>query len=68
LSHRRSGAFPRLVLAKDPKGLAAALLVSASDPARREAMGERARTRVLAEFSLERSVETYEAVYASLMT
>ena len=55
-----------LVPPRDPQVLAAALLAAAESPEQRKAMGERGRARVVAEFSLERSVAAYEAVYRGL--
>jgi len=56
-----------LVAPHEPAALAAALLVAAASDGRRRAMGDRARERVEAQFSLERSVSTYEAIYRELM-
>jgi len=55
-----------LVAPQAPQALAEALVAAAAGAERREAMGERARARVLAEFSLELSVAGYEAVYREL--
>lgn len=56
-----------LVPPSDPDAMAAALLQAAADPSRRRAMGARARERVEAQFSLERSVSMYESIYRELM-
>jgi glycosyltransferase involved in cell wall biosynthesis len=56
-----------LVAPHEPGGLAAALIEAAADPARRRRMGERARRRVVAEFSLAASVAAYERIYRELI-
>ena len=57
-----------LVPPSDPGALADALVEAASDPARRARMGERARERALAQFSLDRSVCAYESIYRELVS
>jgi glycosyltransferase involved in cell wall biosynthesis len=56
-----------LVPPRDAHALSAALVELLGDPARRREMGERARTRMVAEFSLERVVESTMAVYRELL-
>jgi glycosyltransferase involved in cell wall biosynthesis len=53
-----------LVPARDPQALAQALATLLADPAKRQALGVRARARALAEFSLERVVRDTLAIYA----
>jgi glycosyltransferase involved in cell wall biosynthesis len=52
-----------LVPPHDPEALSAALLEASRNPSLRKAMGARARARAEAEFSLDRSVRDYEAIY-----
>jgi len=63
----RDAATGWLVAPHDAAAIASALLESVSDPERSQAMGERARQRVLAEFSLATSVSSYEAIYRGLV-
>lgn len=56
----------RLVPARDPKALCAALHDLAADPALRERLGRDARRRVDRHFTLTRMVQDYADVYASL--
>ena len=56
-----------LVEPYEPDSLAVALLEAAADPSRRLAMGQRARKRVEAQFSLTHSVATYESIYRELL-
>ena len=56
-----------LVPPSDPDALAMALLEAAADAERRARMGERARARVETQFSLDKSVATYEAIYRELV-
>jgi glycosyltransferase involved in cell wall biosynthesis len=65
--HRVSGETGWLVPPREPAALAEALIAASEDPDRRHRMGERARERVVAEFSLEKSVATYEAIYRELV-
>jgi glycosyltransferase involved in cell wall biosynthesis len=53
----------RLVAARDPQMLAAALAELAVDPARRRILGAAARARVEARFTLDRMVREYREVY-----
>jgi glycosyltransferase involved in cell wall biosynthesis len=53
-----------LVPARDPEGMAGALLALAHDPGRRKGMGEAGRNLVASSFSLERSVNSLQDVYA----
>lgn len=55
-----------LVEPGDAAGLAAAMLALAGDPARRDALGEAARRRVVARFSVDAMVEAYLRLYAEL--
>jgi glycosyltransferase involved in cell wall biosynthesis len=52
-----------LIPARDPEGLAAALVDLAREPARRQALGRAARARVETEFTLDRMVSEYKRVY-----
>jgi glycosyltransferase involved in cell wall biosynthesis len=52
-----------LIPARDTEGLAAALLVLARDPGRRQALGRAARARVETRFTLDRMVDEYKRVY-----
>lgn len=56
-----------LVPPNDVDRLAEAITVLAGDPARRAAMGEAGRRRAEDEFSLDRCVEGYHALYATLL-
>jgi phosphatidylinositol alpha-1,6-mannosyltransferase len=51
----------------DPDAAADAAVALLSDPARRRAMGERARARALAEQTWERRIERYDAVLQRLL-
>jgi glycosyltransferase involved in cell wall biosynthesis len=53
----------RLVPARDAGGLAAEIVALARDPAGRATLGRAARQRVEAEFTIERMVSEYAAVY-----
>ena len=53
----------RLVAARDPGALAAALLDLARDPAQRQALGHAARARVETRFTLDRMVGEYRTAY-----
>jgi L-malate glycosyltransferase len=55
-----------LVPPSDPDALAAALIRVASDASERRAMGIAARERAESEFSLERMLRNYEALYLAL--
>jgi glycosyltransferase involved in cell wall biosynthesis len=57
-----------LVPARDPEGMAGALLALAHDPGRRKAMGEAGRNLVASSFSLGRSVSAIENVYSESAT
>ncbi len=50
----------------DEKGLSAALVELMSDPSRREALARAGRDRAEAEFSIERMMDRYEALYRGL--
>jgi glycosyltransferase involved in cell wall biosynthesis len=56
-----------LVHAKDPKGLAAAILRLAKDPPLRHGLGDAARLRVEQRFSLNACVERYEKLYRAVV-
>jgi glycosyltransferase involved in cell wall biosynthesis len=56
-----------LVPPHDPAALAEALFEAGDDTARRRTMGEHARSRIVAEFSLDKSVAAYESIYRELM-
>ena len=55
-----------LLETKDTSALAATLLEAARDPAQRGRKGEQGRARVVADFSLRRSVSEYESIYRGL--
>lgn len=61
------GVHGRLVEAGDAGGLAAAVVDLLRDPERARAMGERARERRRAEFDLDGTVRTLEAMYERLV-
>ena len=56
----------RLIAAKDPALLAATLLQLAREPAAREQMGHAARRRLESRFTLDRMIQEYGDVYASV--
>ncbi len=56
-----------LVHAKDPKGLAAAILRLAKDPMLRRRLGDAALSRVEQRFSLDVCVERYEKLYRAVI-
>ncbi|HUT35654.1 MAG TPA: glycosyltransferase [Planctomycetota bacterium] len=60
------GRTAHLVPVGDPAQMGEALARLLADPARRRAWGQAARTRVEEEFSLDRMVRAYEAVYEEL--
>ncbi|MGW8329441.1 GT4 family glycosyltransferase PelF [Streptomyces sp. NPDC055897] len=51
---------------RDPAAMAAAALELLGDPARRAAMGEAARLRVVEQFTLRQTVDTFRAIYLEL--
>jgi glycosyltransferase involved in cell wall biosynthesis len=56
-----------IVAARDPVAVSAALAkIAAMPPSERAAQGLRARSRIVGQFSLERSVDAYEQLYRSL--
>ena len=55
-----------LVAPEDTAALAAAMVRLAEDPVLRQALGQRARRKVEAEFGLERIAQRYEALYGEL--
>jgi len=61
------GQTGRLAPVGDPERLGEALADLLADPGRRRAMGEAARERVVAEFSLERMIGAYESIYDTLL-
>ena len=60
------GECGHVVPVRDPVALAKALALLIRDPGRRQAMGEAARCRVVASFSLDACVAAYEALYEEL--
>ncbi|MFD7135570.1 GT4 family glycosyltransferase PelF [Streptomyces sp. NPDC059894] len=53
---------------RDPAAMAAAALELLADPGRRRAMGEGARLRVIEQFTLRQTVDTFRSVYQELPT
>ena len=53
---------------RDPAAMAAAALELLGDPVRRRAMGEAARLRVIEQFTLRRTIDTFRSVYLELPT
>jgi glycosyltransferase involved in cell wall biosynthesis len=51
---------------RDPAAMALAALSLLRDPARRAALGEAARLRVIDQFTLRRTVDSFRAIYAGL--
>ncbi|OII65825.1 glycosyl transferase [Streptomyces sp. CC53] len=51
---------------RDPQAMAAAALDLLGDPERRRAMGEAARSRVIAQFTLRQTIDTFRAIYCEL--
>lgn len=62
----RDGVSGRLVPARDPEALAAAIVGLLEDPGKARAMGREARRVVEREFSRKRMVEAHEALYRGL--
>jgi glycosyltransferase involved in cell wall biosynthesis len=63
----RDGETGLLVPARDPAGLARAIVKLARDPALRAAMGAAGAARARAEFGVDRCANAYDAVYRSLV-
>ncbi|MEU6552272.1 GT4 family glycosyltransferase PelF [Streptomyces sp. NPDC046915] len=53
---------------RDPAAMARAALELLGDPARRRAMGEAARLRVIEQFTLRQTVDTFRSIYRELPT
>ncbi|MFG3658683.1 GT4 family glycosyltransferase PelF [Streptomyces sp. NPDC047706] len=53
---------------RDPEAMAGAALDLLGDPARRRAMGEAARLRVIEQFTLRQTIDTFRAIYHELAT
>jgi glycosyltransferase involved in cell wall biosynthesis len=51
---------------RDPAAMAAAAVELLGDPARRRAMGEAARLRVIEQFTLRRTIDTFRSLYREL--
>ncbi|MFE4577040.1 GT4 family glycosyltransferase PelF [Streptomyces chartreusis] len=51
---------------RDPAAMAAAVLELLGDPERRRAMGEAARLRVIEQFTLRQTIDTFRAIYREL--
>ncbi|MEU0171382.1 GT4 family glycosyltransferase PelF [Streptomyces iakyrus] len=51
---------------RDPEAMAAAALELLGDPGRRRAMGEAARLRVIEQFTLRQTIDTFRSVYLEL--
>jgi glycosyltransferase involved in cell wall biosynthesis len=53
---------------RDPAAMAEAALRLLGDPARRRAMGEAARLRVIEQFTLRQTIDTFRSIYLELPT
>ncbi|KOG39822.1 GT4 family glycosyltransferase PelF [Streptomyces resistomycificus] len=53
---------------RDPAAMAAAALELLADPGRRRAMGEAARLRVIEQFTLRQTIDTFRSIYRELPT
>ncbi|MFF9776079.1 GT4 family glycosyltransferase PelF [Streptomyces sp. NPDC013978] len=53
---------------RDPEAMARAALDLLGDPARRRAMGEAARLRVIEQFTLRQTIDTFRSIYLELPT
>ncbi|HZF87810.1 GT4 family glycosyltransferase PelF [Streptomyces sp.] len=53
---------------RDPAAMAAAALDLLGDPVRRRAMGEAARLRVIEQFTLRQTIDTFRSIYRELST
>ncbi|MDH6622712.1 glycosyltransferase involved in cell wall biosynthesis [Streptomyces sp. LBL] len=53
---------------RDPAAMAAAALELLRDPARRRVMGEAARLRVIEQFTLRQTIDTFRSIYLELPT
>lgn len=53
---------------RDPEAMAKAALELLGDPARRRAMGEAARLRVIEQFTLRQTIDTFRSIYLELPT
>ncbi|MDX3643659.1 GT4 family glycosyltransferase PelF [Streptomyces sp. MB09-02B] len=53
---------------RDPEAMARAAVELLGDPARRRAMGEAARLRVIEQFTLRRTIDTFRSIYLELPT
>ncbi|MER6347344.1 GT4 family glycosyltransferase PelF [Streptomyces sp. NPDC001595] len=53
---------------RDPAAMAAAALELLGDPGRRRSMGEAARLRVIEQFTLRQTIDTFRAIYHELAT
>ncbi|MFF6783315.1 GT4 family glycosyltransferase PelF [Streptomyces sp. NPDC012510] len=53
---------------RDPGAMAEAALELLGDPVRRRAMGEAARLRVIEQFTLRRTIDTFRSIYLELLT
>lgn len=53
---------------RDPDAMAAAALELLADPGRRAAMGQAARLRVVEQFTLRRTIDTFRSIYLELPT
>ena len=53
---------------RDPAAMAAAALELLGDPVRRRAMGEAARLRVIEQFTLRQTIDTFRSIYHELAT
>ncbi|GAA2369486.1 GT4 family glycosyltransferase PelF [Streptomyces sp. NPDC091290] len=53
---------------RDPAAMAAAALELLGDPGRRRAMGEAARLRVIEQFTLRQTIDTFRGIYHELAT
>ncbi|MGW7426772.1 GT4 family glycosyltransferase PelF [Streptomyces sp. NPDC054813] len=55
-----------VVAPRDPAAMASAALELLGDPARRRALGEAARLRVIEQFTLRQTIDTFRAIYLEL--
>ncbi len=64
----RDGETGRLIASGDEEGFAHAVSALLADPAQRQAMGAQARAFIQSDYSLERSVDSFERLYQRIAT